>query len=70
MFPAWVCPSIRLVERTRHIACLSYFVASHTVHSFGCRLQLVSQLVALTTSVIKVIQDRGNFLNCAKLMNH
>ena len=70
MFPAWVCPSIRLVEWTRHIACLSYSVASHTVHSSGYRLQLVSQLAALTTSVIKMIQDRGNILSCAKLMNH
>ena len=68
VFPACVNPGLHLVEWTRYIVDLSYFVAAHTVHSSSCRLQLASQLISLTSSVIKMIQPMGNFLNCAMLI--
>ena len=70
VFPACVSPGLRLVECARDIVDLSYFVAAKTVHSSACRLQLASQLVSITTSVIKMIEPWGNFLNCAKLFIH
>ena len=59
-----------LVKWTRHIVDFSYFVAADEVHSSGSSLQLTSQLVSLTTSVIKMMEPIGNFLIRAKLINH
>ena len=67
MFPACLRAGLHLVEWIVHIVGLSYLVAGHTVHSSGCRLQLASELVFLTTSVIKMIQARSNFLILTKL---
>ena len=68
VFPACVIPDQRIVEWTRDIVDLSYFVAADTVHLSGCRLQLPSQLVSLTTSVIKMMEPWGTCLNCGKLI--
>ena len=68
MFPTCVSPNLRLVQWTRCLVEPSYFLAAATVHSSGSRLQLSSQLVSSSTSVIKMIQPMGNFLNCAMLI--
>ena len=48
---------------------ISCFAAAQRVRSSGCRLLLTSQLVLLKTSVPKMIQPRGKFLNCVELIN-
>ena len=70
IIPACLRPGLDLAKWAKHIESLSYFVACRTVHSSGCRLQLASQLVFLTTSVNKMIHPRGNFLTLTKLVNH
>ena len=70
MFSAWISPDLHLVKWTRHIVDFSYFVAALKVHFSGSSLQLASQLVSLTTSVIKMMESIGNFLIRAKLINH
>ena len=50
MFPTCVKPEQHLVEWTRHIVELSYFVGAHTVHSSGCKLQLPHSSVSLSFS--------------------
>ena len=70
MFPACVSRGLHLVEWTRHIVDLSYFVSAQVVYSTGCRLQLTSQLVLLKASVHEMIKPGGKFLNCKKLIIH
>ena len=70
IIPTWVSIALNLAEWTRHIVGLLYLVAAHKVHSSGCRLQLISELVWVKTSVIKMTQPRGKLIDCAKLINH
>ena len=70
VFLTCVRPDLHLVQWTWHLVEPSHFLAADTVHSSGCRLQLASQLFSLTSSLIKMIQPMGDFLNCAKLINH
>ena len=67
-FSPCVSSNLHLDEWTRHIVDLSYFVTARTVHSSGCRLQLTSKFVSLKTLVIRMMQPRGKFLNCAKVI--
>ena len=70
IIPTCISISLNLVEWTRHIVGLLYLVAAHKVHSSGCSLKLISELVSVKTSVVKMTQPRGKLINCAKLINH
>ena len=47
MLPTSVSPGLYLAEWTRQIADLSYYIAAYMGHSYGSKLQFVSQMVRL-----------------------